>query len=64
MLFPRDIAVDDIPERLALYEKIRDGRAHKVQALTRIAGMDLNDANRGNFNSESHVLSPIMQGQF
>ncbi|KAL2135111.1 hypothetical protein VTI74DRAFT_9704 [Chaetomium olivicolor] len=47
---PRGTSTNEIPERLALYEKIRDGRAHKVQALTRLAGMDLNDANRGTFN--------------
>jgi hypothetical protein len=45
---------------LALYEKIRDGRASKVQTLTRMAGMDLNDANRGNFNGKSFVPPPIM----
>ncbi|KAH6649269.1 hypothetical protein F5144DRAFT_480371 [Chaetomium tenue] len=49
-LLPRGTTVDDIPERLALYEKVRDERAHKVQALTRIAGMDLNDVNREKFN--------------
>jgi hypothetical protein len=50
VLFPRDTSPDDVPERLALYEKIRDERAHKVQQFTRQAGMDLNDSNRGNFN--------------
>ena len=51
-LLPRGTTADDIPERLALYEKIRDGRAHKVQGLTRLAGEDLNDATRGSFNSQ------------
>ena len=50
-LLPQNTTPADIPERLALYEKIRDGRAHKVQSLTRLAGMDINDANRGTFNS-------------
>ncbi|SPQ25596.1 acde7633-ccef-48d4-adfa-3a9f8766258e [Thermothielavioides terrestris] len=49
VLFPRDTPVEEIPERLALYEKIRDERAHKVQELTRMAGMDPTDANRGSF---------------
>ncbi|KAH6844537.1 hypothetical protein B0I37DRAFT_398203 [Chaetomium sp. MPI-CAGE-AT-0009] len=49
-LLRRGTTVDDIPERLALYEKARDERAHKVQALTRIAGTDLNDENREKFN--------------
>jgi hypothetical protein len=60
VLLPRGTTADDIPERLALYEKIRDGRASKVQTLTRMAGMDLNDANRGNFNGKSFVPPPIM----
>ncbi|KAL2194208.1 hypothetical protein P885DRAFT_71530 [Corynascus similis CBS 632.67] len=47
-LLPRGTTASDIPERLALYERVRDERAHKVQTLTRLAGMDLNDANRGN----------------
>ena len=51
-LLPRGTTVDNIPERLALYEKVRDERAHKVQSLTRIAGTDLNDENREKFNSE------------
>lgn len=50
-LLPRGTTAEDIPDRLALYEKIRDGRAHKVQSLTRLAGLDLNDASRGTFNS-------------
>ncbi len=49
-LLPREATAADIPSRLALYEKIRDGRAHKVQALTRVAGADLDDATRGTFN--------------
>ncbi|KAK3897627.1 hypothetical protein C8A05DRAFT_47831 [Staphylotrichum tortipilum] len=49
-LLPRDTTPAEIPERLALYESIRGERAHKVQALTRLAGMDMNDPNRGTFN--------------
>lgn len=51
-LLPKGTAVADIPERLALYEKIRDGRAHKIQEFTRLAGADLDDERRGDFNSE------------
>ncbi|KAF4980023.1 hypothetical protein FZEAL_3885 [Fusarium zealandicum] len=49
-LLPRGTTKDDIAERLSLYEKLRDERAHKVQAFTRLAGKDLNDENRGDFN--------------
>lgn len=54
-LLPRGTCRDDIADRLALYEKLRDHRAHKVQEFTRQAGMDLNDENRGDFNSEIPV---------
>ncbi|KAG7133491.1 3-hydroxybenzoate 6-hydroxylase 1 like protein [Verticillium longisporum] len=49
-LLPSGTTVDELPERLALYEKIRDARAHKIQSFTRSAGEDLTDANRKNFN--------------
>ncbi|CAI4214082.1 unnamed protein product [Parascedosporium putredinis] len=49
-LLPLGTTPEDIPERLALYEKIRDERAHKIQEFTRIAGADLNDATRKSFN--------------
>ncbi|KAH7258472.1 hypothetical protein B0J15DRAFT_535498 [Fusarium solani] len=49
-LLPRGTRRDDIADRLPLYEKLRDHRAHKVQEFTRQAGMDLNDENRGDFN--------------
>ncbi|KAF5006425.1 hypothetical protein FDECE_7185 [Fusarium decemcellulare] len=50
-LLPQGTKVDDISERLSLYEKLRDARAHKVQEFTRLAGQDLNDGNRGDFNT-------------
>ncbi|EEY16502.1 FAD binding domain-containing protein [Verticillium alfalfae VaMs.102] len=49
-LLPSGTTVNELPERLALYEKIRDTRAHKIQNFTRSAGEDLTDANRKNFN--------------
>ncbi|KAF3354291.1 hypothetical protein VdG1_07756 [Verticillium dahliae VDG1] len=49
-VLPSGTTVDELPERLALYEKIRDTRAHKIQSFTRLAGEDLTDANRKNFN--------------
>ncbi|KFA70907.1 hypothetical protein S40288_10148, partial [Stachybotrys chartarum IBT 40288] len=49
-LLRRGTRKEDIPDRLALYESIRRDRAHKVQEYTRIAGTDLNDENRENFN--------------
>ncbi|CAK7207214.1 hypothetical protein SEUCBS139899_010023 [Sporothrix eucalyptigena] len=49
-LLRRGTPKSEIPERLALYEKIRMQRAHKVQADTRHAGEDLVDADREAFN--------------
>lgn len=52
VLFPSGTPKDEIPDRLALYEKVRMHRAHKVQEFTRQAGADLDDKRRGSFNSE------------
>lgn len=49
-LLPPGTAPEDIPERLALYEKTRDERAHKIQQFTRLAGADLTDSTRQSFN--------------
>jgi acetoacetate decarboxylase len=62
-LLPLGTTADDIPERLALYEKVRDERAHKVQTLTRIAGADLNDTSRGKFNSKPSPPCPQLPMQ-
>jgi 2-polyprenyl-6-methoxyphenol hydroxylase-like FAD-dependent oxidoreductase len=51
-LFPPGTTANDVPSRLALYEKIRDERAHTVQTFTRQAGEDLNEEKRAQFNSE------------
>jgi hypothetical protein len=51
-LLPLGTSKDDIPERLKLYEKIRDERAHKIQEYTRQAGADLSGDTRASFNSE------------
>ncbi|PPJ57638.1 hypothetical protein CBER1_00246 [Cercospora berteroae] len=42
-LLPAGTAVADIPSRLAIYEKCRYERSHKIQEYTRIAGMDLSE---------------------
>ncbi|KAK4164599.1 hypothetical protein QBC43DRAFT_317837 [Cladorrhinum sp. PSN259] len=42
--------IDDIPYRLALYEKLRDERAHKIQDFTRMTGLDMTDEKRKDFN--------------
>jgi hypothetical protein len=63
VLFPHNTPKDEVPERLALYEKIRMGRAHKIQELTRLAGTDLDDDRRGQFNSE-FVPTKIMPAAF
>lgn len=57
-LFPRGVCRDDIPERLELYEKLRDERAHKIQDFTRQAGLDLSKNNRDTFNSE--LQKPVL----
>ena len=52
-VLPRGTPANAIPERLKLYERIRDERAHRIQHLTRLAGEDLTNENRESFNSES-----------
>ncbi|KAM0346679.1 hypothetical protein ACHAPU_005392 [Fusarium lateritium] len=49
-LLPLGTTVEDIPKRLALYEKVRDERAHTVQEFTRQAGEDLHGEKRAKFN--------------
>ncbi|KAJ9144666.1 3-hydroxybenzoate 6-hydroxylase 1 [Pleurostoma richardsiae] len=49
-LLPRGTPKNEVPERLALYEKIRMHRAHRIQEITRWAGADLHDENRKSFN--------------
>ncbi|CAI6096745.1 unnamed protein product [Clonostachys chloroleuca] len=49
-LLPRGTNPADLPERLALYEKIRDKRAHDIQEFTRRMGADINDETRGKMN--------------
>lgn len=51
-LFPAGTPKEEVPDRLALYEKIRMGRAHKIQEFTRLAGSDLDDERRKDFNSK------------
>ncbi|KAI5460930.1 hypothetical protein BGZ63DRAFT_357761 [Mariannaea sp. PMI_226] len=54
-LLPPGASSDDVPERLALFERLRDERAHKIQEYTRQAGADLNDENRDTFNINAFV---------
>ncbi|KAJ4265119.1 hypothetical protein NW762_005365 [Fusarium torreyae] len=54
-LLPLGTTVKDIPKRLALYEKLRDERAHTVQEFTRQAGEDLNAENRAKFDIQKFV---------
>ncbi|KAK4230153.1 hypothetical protein QBC38DRAFT_56256 [Podospora fimiseda] len=49
-LLPSGTPVNDIPSRLALYEKLRDERAHKIQDFTRTTGLDMTDEKRKNFD--------------
>lgn len=62
-LLPRGTTVDEALERLPLYEKLRDDRAHKIQEFTRIAGVDLNDDNRKQFNSKPPSSIPMSPKQ-
>lgn len=57
-LLPPGTTKGQIHERLQLYEKLRDERAHKIQHLTRLAGVDLTDANRKDFSSEYIIYPP------
>lgn len=50
-LLPRGTTVDDIPDRLELYQKVRDERAHKIQEFTRLAGADRDGESRAKFDS-------------
>ncbi|KAH7252821.1 hypothetical protein BKA59DRAFT_436996 [Fusarium tricinctum] len=52
-LFPRNTTKEEVTERLALYERIRDERAHRIQAATRSLGTDL-DENKAN-NTDNMV---------
>jgi hypothetical protein len=55
-LLPLGTTAQDIPERLALYEKVRDERAHTVQEFTRQAGEDLHGEKRAKFNSKIIIM--------
>lgn len=55
-LLPAGISTDEIPERLRLYENCRIERAHKVQGYTRIAGRDVDDSSRANFQMMEFTL--------
>ncbi|KAI5361637.1 Putative FAD-binding domain, FAD/NAD(P)-binding domain superfamily [Septoria linicola] len=68
-LLPLGTAVEDVPARLALYEKCRYERAHKIQEFTRLAGMDtaelaklgktldMNEYVKYNFRHDEHDAS-------
>ncbi|VUC30777.1 unnamed protein product [Clonostachys rosea] len=49
-LLPRGTSKDDIPDRLALYQSIRDERAHRIQAATRKSGQDLSEEEKRQFD--------------
>jgi 2-polyprenyl-6-methoxyphenol hydroxylase-like FAD-dependent oxidoreductase len=40
VVLPLGTPVDEVPERLALYNTIRNERAHKIQNFSRIIGQD------------------------
>ncbi|CAD6444404.1 c1a33375-090d-474d-9fdd-7c37d094d636 [Sclerotinia trifoliorum] len=45
VVFPRDVKEEEIQERLKLYEKIRMGRAHRIQEFSRVLGRDAGEGN-------------------
>lgn len=55
-LLPLGVTPEDIPERLALYEKVRDERAHRIQEVSRMMGEDMDEEARRNFNSMCFTL--------
>ena len=50
VVLQQGVTVEDVPERLRLYEKIRIERANRLQHYSRIAGQDLGEER--SFNSE------------
>ncbi|KAL1865425.1 hypothetical protein VTK73DRAFT_5255 [Phialemonium thermophilum] len=50
VLLERGTPKSELPERLALYERIRRDRAHSIQESTRITGANLDDERRKDFN--------------
>ncbi|KAF4462846.1 3-hydroxybenzoate 6-hydroxylase 1 [Fusarium albosuccineum] len=51
-LLPRGTSIDEVEDRLRLYEQIRDDRAHRIQDFTRWAGRDLDDHADARFDSK------------
>ncbi|KAJ1323508.1 salicylate hydroxylase [Microdochium nivale] len=49
-LLPMGVTPEQIPERLALYEKLRDERAHRIQEVSRMMGEDMDDETRKKFD--------------
>ncbi|KAH7014592.1 uncharacterized protein B0I36DRAFT_355783 [Microdochium trichocladiopsis] len=49
-LLPLGVTPEDIPERLALYQKLRDERAHRIQEISRMMGEDMDEEARKNFD--------------
>jgi len=53
VLLPQDTPVEEIPERLRLYEKIRMERAHRIQDFSRVMGLDVID--EAKFDMQKHT---------
>lgn len=45
-LLPKGTRSSEVPERLALYEKTRDTRAHKIQEISRLVGSQISRQDR------------------
>jgi 2-polyprenyl-6-methoxyphenol hydroxylase-like FAD-dependent oxidoreductase len=52
VLMPLGISPNEIPERLELYQKVRDERAHRIQEVSRITGANLDDPISKSLDSE------------
>ena len=59
VVLPGDTPIDEIPDRLQLYEQIRRERAHRIQDFSRIAGSDL----RADVKFDSMCFSQLFRPQ-
>ncbi|KXJ85365.1 hypothetical protein Micbo1qcDRAFT_154287 [Microdochium bolleyi] len=49
-LLPMGVTPEQLPDRLALYSKLRDDRAHRIQEVSRMIGEDIDEEGRKKFD--------------
>jgi len=59
VVLQRGTTAGDVPERLRLYEKIRMGRANRVQEYSRLAGRDLGEKKLDSKQAKQNNLSSL-----